>query len=87
MVSIDPADKIREMQETLGLSFLMLMDPDSETIRRYGVLNESHGKIPHPTALVIDKDGIIRYLRVDEDYKVRPDNQELLEALNRLQDS
>ncbi len=84
VVSIDPADKLKEMRGNLGLTFVNLMDPASETIKRYGILNEQQGQIPHPTALVIDKRGIIRYARVDEDYKKRPSNQELLQVLQRI---
>jgi peroxiredoxin len=73
------------MRKDLGLSFTNLMDPVSETIKRYGVLNETHGAIPHPTGLVLDTKGVIRFLRVDEDYRKRPTNEELLDALKRLQ--
>jgi len=40
--------------------------------------------VPHPTTVIIDRQGVIRYLRVDIDYKVRPSVAELLEALDRL---
>lgn len=83
-VSIDPADKLIEMRKDLGLTFTNLMDPVSETIKRYGVLNQEHGAIPHPTAIVLDKQGVVRFLRLDEDYRKRPTNQELLDALRRL---
>lgn len=60
------------------------MDPDLAAIRAYGVLNEKAGNIPHPTAVVIGKDGVVRYVRVDVDYKVRPAPEELLAALRAL---
>lgn len=72
------------MHKSLGLTFTTLMDPVSETIKRYGILNPEQGAIPHPTALVLDKEGVVRFLRVDEDYKKRPSNEELLDALRRL---
>ena len=73
------------MRKSLGLAFTNLMDPASETIKRYGILNEEHGAIPHPTAIVLDKEGIVRFLRIDEDYRKRPTSEELLEALRQLQ--
>jgi peroxiredoxin len=73
------------MRKSLGLTFTNLLDPVSETIKRYGILNQEHGAIPYPTALVIDRQGVIRFLRVDEDYKKRPSNDELLKELKRLQ--
>ena len=71
----------------MGLTYLTLMDPGSTTIKRYGILNEAKGEIPHPTAIVIDKRGVIRFMRVDEDYKKRPANEELLEAIRRTSSS
>ena len=71
----------------MSLTYLNLMDPGSTTIKRYGILNEAQGEIPHPTAIVIDKLGMIRFIRVDEDYKKRPTNEELLEAIRRISPS
>jgi peroxiredoxin len=33
---------------------------------------------------VIDADGVIRYLRIDTDYKVRPDPEDLIAVLRSL---
>lgn len=73
------------MRESLGLTYVNLMDPGSVTIKRYGVLNQANGEIPHPTALVVDKRGVVTFVRVDEDYRKRPTNEELLRELRRLQ--
>ncbi len=61
------------------------MDPGSKTIKRYGILNEEQGEIPHPTAVIVDRQGTIRFLRVDEDFRKRPSNEELLDALRALE--
>lgn len=62
-----------------------LLDPDAVIIKEYGVYNEeSERVIPHPTALVIDKQGVVRFVRIDENYRVRPTIAELLEALGGL---
>ena len=68
----------------MGLLFPTLIDPASETIKRYGILKPNGDGLPHPTALVIDRKGVVRYRRVDEDYKVRPAAGELIEALGGL---
>ena len=54
------------------MTFPLLMDPDLATVKAYGILNEQSGKIPHPTAVVVDKSGTVTYVRVDEDFRVRP---------------
>ncbi len=84
-ISNDDPDKLRELRSGEGLEFPFLLDPDATTIRQYGVFNEeSERGIPHPTALIVDKDGIVRFVRVDEDYKQRPAVEELMEALLRV---
>lgn len=67
-----------------GFTFPLLHDPDAKTIESYRILRQGERRIPHPTAVVIDAEGIIRYWRVDEDFKVRPTAAELLAALDAL---
>lgn len=82
MVSPDSSDTLAKYGKDQKLSFVLLSDPDLQTIRRYGVLNHDSGKIPHPTAIVVDRAGKVAYIRVDEDYRVRPPTAtELLPAI------
>lgn len=81
-ISNDDPEKLREYRDAEGLTIPFLLDPNAMTIKAYGVYNEgSERVIPHPTALIIDKDGIVRYVRVDENYRERPSVEELIEAL------
>ena len=60
----------------------ILLDLDAEVIRRYGVYNEQDDRsLPHPTAIVIDREGVVRYVRIDVNYRERPSVEELLAAL------
>ena len=82
----DP-DKLREMIADEGLEFPFILDPEALTIKEYGVFNDADPRervIPHPTALIVDKQGIVRYVRVDEDYRERPSVEEILEVLAGL---
>ena len=72
------------LRQERGLEFPVLQDPGCEVCRAYGVLNEKSGKIPHPTAVVVDTEGVVRFVRVDVDYKLRPAPEELFEALRAL---
>lgn len=77
---------IDRVKETYGvdLDYRMLTDTDHRVIDRYGVFNPSMGPdrpIPHPTTMVIDLEGVIRWIVVEVDYRIRPDNDEVLEAL------
>jgi peroxiredoxin len=65
---------------------MFLSDPGHRVIDRYGVLNPRGrgGTIPHPTTMVIDKRGVVRWKVVETEYKIRPTNQQILDALAKL---
>ena len=83
-MSPDEAKKLRKFRQEEGLDFPVLLDSDNKVSTSYGLINEANPEVPHPTTVIIDKQGVIRYLRVDTDYKVRPSVGELLEALDQL---
>ena len=85
MVSPDDVKKLKKFRQQEELDFPVLVDTDMAVSTSYGLINEANPVVPHPTTLIIDKQGVIRYLRVDVDYKVRPSVAELLEALDRAE--
>lgn len=84
VISPDDPERLRGLWEEKKLSFPGLLDPEAEVIRRYGLLNPDHPPLPHPATLVIGKDGRIVWLEVDENYRVRPATETVLEALAEL---
>lgn len=67
--------------------FIMLTDTDHKVIDRYGLFNPDEPRsrpVPHPTAIVIDKEGVVRWKFVEVDYKIRPTNADILAALNDI---
>lgn len=92
-VSVDPAEKIRtalEKTETKvpgPANLTLLSDLDHAVIGRYGLLNEQAAAnkryIPHPTTYVIGKDGRVTWKFTEVDYKVRPTNETILEAVRK----
>ena len=69
------------------LDFPLLSDPDHAVITRYGLLNQHDPNarpIPHPTVLVIDREGIVRWKFIEINYKIRPTNENILAALADL---
>lgn len=83
-IAPDDPQKLEDLRQGEELSFPILVDEGAEVTRAYGILNEKMPKIPHPTAIVVDKEGVMRYVRVDVDYTVRPEPEEILEALGTL---
>ncbi len=67
-----------------NIEFPLLEDNDSQVIKRYGLLNPQGKGWPHPATYVIDKQGIVRWKFIEVDYKVRPTNAMILEALKTV---
>jgi peroxiredoxin len=69
------------------LDFTLLSDPGHRVIDRYGIFNQEAApdrEIPHPTTLVIDRAGIVRWKVTEIDYRVRPTNEDILRELRAL---
>ena len=69
-------------------SFPLLCDGGA-VIESYGLTNpdvtrEAMKGIPHPTTVVIDKDGIVRFMHVWVNYKERTPPSTILEELKKL---
>ena len=95
-VSIDAREQLEQMIERVAetdgrvLEFPLLSDPDHSVIARYGLLNQSDPQarpIPHPTVFVIDRSGVVRWKFIEIDYRIRPTNEDVLEALAEVQGS
>ncbi len=61
-----------------------MSDQDLTAIRAWGIVNPKNPKLPHPTAVIVDARGVIRFARQDVDYRHRPPASELLDALDKL---
>jgi peroxiredoxin len=76
---------LAKFAEKRTITFPLLCDSDSKTIRFYGLLNtEAKGSrvegIPYPGMILIDKDGVIRAKLFFEGYKERPSTEQLIKA-------
>ncbi len=90
-VSPDTPEKLRELRENLKekgegeVDYLLLSDAQASVIKRYGLLNEAAAQkgrlLPHPTTYVIDGRGKVTWRFMEVNYKVRPTNEMVLEAL------
>lgn len=92
VVSVDDDEETgrtiaRVGQDGTAPDFTFLSDLDAAVIGRYGILNPNAGRrapLPHPATYVIDRQGVIRWLDVETDYKVRPTNDAIRAALLKL---
>ncbi|MBI4420328.1 MAG: redoxin domain-containing protein [Gemmatimonadetes bacterium] len=91
VVSIDSRSDLQKMADKISKEdgkvpdFPFLSDPGHRVIDRYGLLNPDDPRgIPHPTTYVIDKSGAVRWKFTEVNYKARPTNAMILEALGRV---
>ena len=81
-------DRVAEENDGLVLDYTFLSDPDASVINRYGLFNQDDPRgraIPHPTTYVIDRDGVVRWKMTEVNYRIRPENADILEALMEIQ--
>ena len=79
-------DRVAE-EDGRHIEFQLLADPDNAVIDRYGVYNPDDSRqraIPHPTTLVIDKEGVVRWKFIEIDFRIRPTNEDILAAVAEL---
>lgn len=83
-------DRSRIFIDELGLAdrILFLADPKSRLIRELGILKGDPESIevgvPHPTTLVLDRNGTVQFLDVRENYHFWLDPTAMTEVLARL---
>lgn len=76
-ISYDSVEILKSFSDRRHISIPLLSDPDSATIRAFGILNESVPKtsftygVPHPLTYIVGPDGRIRSLFREEDYRLR----------------
>jgi len=76
-------EHITERDSSFG-GMTLLSDAGHRVIDRYGILNPNGRGLPHPATYVIDRQGIVRWRFVEVDYRQRPTNEQVLEALKGL---
>lgn len=81
-ISPDAPDKLATYASKTGIEFSLLSDGDGNAIKAWGLVNPKSPSLPHPTAVVVDGAGVVRYLRQDVDYKNRPSASEILKSID-----
>lgn len=94
-ISVDTPAESREFAEKIAadgkgkIDFSLLSDPGHRVIDAYGVRDPDYNGqqfegIPRPTVIVVDKTGRISWMKMELNYKERPNNEEIRTALNSI---
>ena len=87
IIANDDPEKLLELRDREGMEFPILIDPEAVVIQEWGLLNDmdSQGKlIPHPTVVIVDGGGTVRYSFTETNYRLRPPTADLVERLSAL---
>jgi peroxiredoxin len=95
VISIDKPEVSLKLAERIAadgkgkVDYPLLSDPGAKTIDAYGLRNpylkgQPLDGIPHPAVYVIDKSGKVAWVRIDQDFRQRPSNEEIRAALDAL---
>jgi peroxiredoxin len=83
-VSMDSTHALNAWSKAINTSFPLLSDfyPQGKVVDLYGVRHTAG--MPERAVIVIDREGIIRYIEVTDTPGELPDNQKLFEVLQKL---
>jgi peroxiredoxin len=87
-ISVDTPEDSRRLRKRLGADFTFLSDPDGKVLDLFKIRhhqpNPKNRDIAMPTSILVDRDGIIRWIYQAGDYRVRARPEEVFRAIDRL---
>ena len=87
-ISVDSPEVSRDLREQAGYTFTFLSDPRAEAIRKYDLVHSGAGingqDIARPGEFLLDSSGTVRWVNLTENYWVRAQPEQMLEAANAL---
>jgi peroxiredoxin len=80
---VDTPEQSRDLCRKAGYTFTFLSNPKAEIIRRYDVLHAGAGingqDIARPAEFLLDSSGVIRWMNLTENYRVRARPDQVME--------
>ena len=87
-ISVDTPEESRDLATKAGYTFPILSDRSAYVIRRYDLLHKGAGEngrdIARPAEFLVDRNGIVRWRNLTEDYRVRATPEQMLAAARSL---
>jgi peroxiredoxin len=85
-ISVDPPAVTRDHVAKMGWTYTFLSDPEVKAIRAYDLEHRVSDEqvVSRPGEFLIDPAGIVRWVDLTEDYKVRTRPETVLETFDRL---
>jgi peroxiredoxin len=88
-ISNDSVESLRQYIAKTATPFPMLSDERGEVIQRYGIKNNwelFHRGVPHPATYIIDRQGMVRFAEVRQNFLIRTKVSTIFDELRKLAD-
>ena len=87
-VSPDENAQSQRLADGLRVNYRFVADPDLAVTRRYGLIHRRGGPdgrdVPRPATVLLDREGVVRWLSLSANYQVRPDPRDVARAVRAL---
>ena len=87
-ISVDAPAVSADLCRKAGYTYTFLSDPNAEVIRRYDILHPGAGENGHdiarPAEFLVDSSGVVRWVNLTEDFRVRATPEQMLQAAKSL---
>lgn len=87
-ISVDSPEQSRDLSKKAGLTYEFLSDPNTDAIRRYDLLHVKAGPdgrdIARPGEFLVDSNGVVRWVNLTEDFRVRARAEQFLAEARQL---
>ena len=87
-ISVDAPEESADLCRKAGYAYTFLSDPNAEVIRRFDLLHPGAGvnghDIARPAEFLLDSSGIVRWVNLTNDLRVRAALEEMLKAAKAL---
>jgi peroxiredoxin len=88
-ISVDEPHVSRDLCKRKGYTYTFLSDPNTEVIRQYDLLHPGAGvkghDIARPAEFLVDSSGVIRWVNLTDDFRVRARPEDIIRAAKSLQ--
>jgi peroxiredoxin len=87
-ISVDTPEQSRDLCKKGGYTFPFLSDPNTTAIQAYDLLHKGAGAHGHdvarPGEFLVDSNGVVRWVNLTEDLRVRARAEEFLQQAKLL---
>ncbi len=90
-MSVDPPEASRRLKQRLESNFTFLGDPEGVLLDGLGIRHQAGrndgGDIAYPTAVLVDSDGLVRWIFQSDSYADRARADEVFAAIAALREA